>query len=156
MSDLISNDEPGLFPAPVVPLQFCSAAMGGYGEWADLSKRQGVLSLIVPAEMISGQSIDSLNSREYRERFAALLLSDGTDSSATEREFRGRHQMSLEDRLQDARKHAARATALAAPTTSSAKSFELAITAVCDVLQGLIDRVAAVLAVVDERDSEER
>ncbi|SHY11695.1 Uncharacterised protein [Mycobacteroides abscessus subsp. abscessus] len=82
MSGLMSNDEPGLFPAPVVPIQFCSAAMGGYGEWSDLSTRRGVLSLIVPAEMVSGQSIDSLNGREYRERFAALLLSDGPSAAA--------------------------------------------------------------------------
>jgi hypothetical protein len=82
MSDM-TKDEPGLFPAPVVPIQFFSAAMGGYSEWSDLSTRQGVLSLIVPAEMVLGQSIDSLNSREYRERFAALLLSD---AAAAERD----------------------------------------------------------------------
>lgn len=47
--------------------------------------------------------------------------------------------MTDNDRLQEARKHAARAVALSAPTSASAKSFEAAIAGVCDVLQGLID-----------------
>lgn len=47
--------------------------------------------------------------------------------------------MGTNDRLQEAREHAARAVSLSAPTSSSAKSFEAAIAGVCDVLQGLID-----------------
>lgn len=71
MSDI---QDQGLFPVPAVPVRFCAGAMGGYGEWDSLSKGEAVLSLVVPAEMLSGQSIDSLNSQEYRERLAALLV----------------------------------------------------------------------------------
>lgn len=71
MSDIQGQ---GLFPVPAVPVRFCAGAMGGYGAWDSLSKGEAVLSLVVPAEMLSGQSIDSLNSQEYRERLAALLV----------------------------------------------------------------------------------
>lgn len=70
----MSDPQPGLFPEPAVPLRFCAGAMGGYGEWETLSKREAVLCLVVPAEMLSGYSLDDLNSQQYRERIAALLI----------------------------------------------------------------------------------
>jgi hypothetical protein len=52
--------------------------MGGYGEWDCLSKHEAVLMLVVPAEMLSGESIDSLNSPEYRQRLAKMLTAEST------------------------------------------------------------------------------
>lgn len=75
------TDQPGLFPSPVPPVRFCGAAMGGYGSYADISKEEAVLELIVPANMLSGYSINDLNGREYREKLAALLLADAAEAS---------------------------------------------------------------------------
>ncbi len=73
----MSDPQPGLFPAPADPPRFCAGAMGGYGEWETISKGEAVLSLVVPAWMLSGRSIDDLNSRQYREQIAALLINPG-------------------------------------------------------------------------------
>lgn len=72
------TDQPGLFPSPVPPVRFCGGAMGGYGSYSDISKEEAVLKLIVPANMLSGYSINDLNGREYRTKLAALLVAEET------------------------------------------------------------------------------
>lgn len=71
--ELYDPNQPGLFPAP---LQFCGASMGGYGDYKSVGEHQGVLEVIVPVDMVAGESIDTLNGQEYRERFARALLGD--------------------------------------------------------------------------------
>lgn len=59
---------------PETTVRFCGAAMGGYGTYETLGKDEAVLELIVPAHMVSGHSINDLNSPEYRAGLAAMLL----------------------------------------------------------------------------------
>jgi hypothetical protein len=66
--------EDGLFASPVASVRFCGAAMGGHGSYSDLSEDEAVVELIAPASMVSGQSINSLNSPQGRKAFAAALL----------------------------------------------------------------------------------
>jgi hypothetical protein len=64
-----------LFPEPEqAPIRFCGIAMGGYGEWDCIPEDQAAVTVIVPASMVSGQSINSLNSPAWRYQFAVQLF----------------------------------------------------------------------------------